>query len=229
MSDFAGSASSDDIKQRYLSSLGEDYGEFVLGKNTTRILHEDPKLLLFTLARYKFVSKMLNGCGAVLEVGCQEGFGAMLVSKVVKRLHAVDFYVPYIASCNRRIRATNIVFEARDMLDGPIDGPFDGAYALDVLEHIQPQAEDLFMGNIVRSMGTYGTLILGMPSRESQCYASEASRAGHVNCKSGPELASFAGKYFLNVFSFSMNDEVLHTGFYAMSHYLFVVCSNRRE
>ncbi len=38
MSDFAGSASSQSAKETYLSSLGDDYGEFTLGKNTTRIL-----------------------------------------------------------------------------------------------------------------------------------------------------------------------------------------------
>ena len=82
------------------------------------------------------------------------------------------------------------------------------------------------MENLRDSMNESGVLILGMPSLESQKYASEASRLGHINCKTGDELNKFCRQYFDNVFSFGMNDEVLHTGFFPMSHYLFVVCTN---
>lgn len=227
MNKFAGKKSSDSIKKKYLESLGEDYGEFDLGLNTTKILHEDPKLLLFTLSRHKFVSKMFAGYKNVLEIGCQEGFGSMLVSHVVERIHAIDFYIPYIESCKRRIINDKISFVNHDMLDGPIKKGFDGIFALDVLEHIEKNSEDVFMKNIVESLDVNGTLIIGMPSLESQVYASEASKIGHVNCKSGNELSEFCKKYFHNVYSFSMNDEVLHTGFLQISHYLFVLCCSK--
>ena len=67
-----------------------------------------------------------------------------------------------------------------------------------------------------------------MPSLESQKFASTQSKIGHVNCKSGKDLKGFFSKYFSNVFLFSMNDEVLHTGFEQMSHYLFVICTNKK-
>ena len=227
MTDFSGNVSSDVSKAKYLESLGvTDFGEFILGKNTTRILHEDPKLLLFTLARYKFVAKMFSDFDNVLEVGCQEGFGAAVVSQNVKRLHGVDFYVPHIESCNRRIKNEKLTFEAADILTGPIRKNFQGAFALDVLEHIDQASEDCFMKNICGSICESGVVILGMPSLESQKYASVASKLGHVNCKTGSEFSQYARRYFNNVFSFGMNDEVLHTGFFPMSHYLFVVCTH---
>ena len=52
-----------------------------------------------------------------------------------------------------------------------------------------------------------------MPSLESQKYASKQSKEGHVNCKSGENLKKLLNKYFINNFVFSMNDEVVHTGF----------------
>ena len=224
---FAGNSSSDGVKTTYLKSLGvADFGEFTLGRNTTKILHEDPKLLLFTLARYKFVAKMFYGFDDVLEVGCQEGFGASLVSQSVKYMHGIDFYVPHIESCNRRIINNKITFEAADILSSPMNRRYQGVFALDVLEHIDKRDEDVFMENLRDSMNESGVLILGMPSLESQKYASEASRLGHINCKTGDELNKFSRQYFDNVFSFGMNDEVLHTGFFPMSHYLFVVCTN---
>ena len=36
-------------------------------------------------------------------------------------------------------------------------------------------------------------------------------------------------KFFHNVFVFSMNDEVIHTGFQPMAHYLWTVCENRKN
>ena len=227
MTNFSGNVSSDASKAKYLESLGvADFGEFIIGRNTTKILHEDPKLLLFTLARYKFVAKMFSNFDRVLEVGCQEGFGAALVSQNVNHLHGVDFYVPHIESCNRRIKSKKMTFEAADILTGPISNNFQGAFALDVLEHIDKVNEDCFMMNICNSISDSGVVIIGMPSLESQKYASVASKLGHVNCKTGSELNQYSKRYFKNVFSFSMNDEVLHTGFFPMSHYLFVVCTN---
>ena len=232
MAKFAGTGSSEEAKKIYSESLGSNYGNFTLGRNTTRILHEDPKLLLFTLSRYKFVSKMMAGFEDVLEIGCQEGWGLPLVAKNVGRVVALDFYSPYIDECNLRFRENspmeNVRFEARDVLDKPMDTRFSGIFALDVLEHIPPDDEHKFFQNILGSLREDGMVVLGMPSLESQEHASEASRLGHVNCKSGEEFGHLARKYFRNVMTFCMNDEVVHTGFFPMAQYLFVVCTGPR-
>jgi 2-polyprenyl-3-methyl-5-hydroxy-6-metoxy-1,4-benzoquinol methylase len=116
-----------------------------------------------------------------------------------------------------------------NMLEGPVPGgPYDAAYALDVLEHIEPADEDLFLKNMVGSLAETGIAILGMPSLESQVYASPQSKAGHVNCKSGKDFNEAMSRYFNTVFLFSMNDEVVHTGYYPMAHYLLAVCAHRK-
>ena len=63
------------------------------------------------------------------------------------------------------------------MLDGSIVSQFDGIYSLDVLEHIQPSDEDRFIKNTLNSLKLNGSLIIGMPSIESQKYASAPSKA----------------------------------------------------
>jgi hypothetical protein len=70
--------------------------------------------------------------------------------------------------------------------------------------------------------------IIVSPSIQSQAYASEGSKAGHINCKDHKGLKELMLKYFQNVFIFSMNDEVVHTGFYQMAHYLFAVGAGRK-
>ena len=49
-----------------------------LGPHTSSAFSLDPKHLVFTLSRYKFVAKMLSGRESALEVGCGDGFGAAI-------------------------------------------------------------------------------------------------------------------------------------------------------
>ena len=118
--------------------------------------------------------------------------------------------------------------KVHDILSGPMEGEFDAAYSLDVIEHIPPADEHRFVNNIVRSLNEHGMLIVGSPSLQSQTYASPPSKEGHVNCKDHKDLKSLLLEYFHHALIFSMNDEVVHTGFYPMAHYLFAVCSGPR-
>lgn len=201
----------------------------VLPLNISRILLQDPKLIGFIAARHKVVSKFLGG-KRVLEVGCQEGFGTLFVSPYVSEITSIDFFPPFIDGFKNHTlpHLRNCSLLQHDILSGPLHPHFEGAFALDVLEHIDPLLEDLFWRNCADSLMSDGIFIIGMPSIESQVYASEASRNGHVNCKTGEALRSDALRYFKNVLMLSMNDEVLHTGFFPMSHYLFAVCCNKR-
>ena len=113
---------------------------------------------------------------------------------------------------------------AKDFIEDYLNEGFDGAFCLDVLEHIPKEFENKFITNITKSLNRNGDLIIGMPSLESQIYASEISKEGHVNCKTTHELKNLMLNYFSKIFIFSMNDEVLHTGFGPMSHYIFALC-----
>ncbi len=204
-------------------------GLTTLGLMSNQVWHDDPKRLLFVLARYKFVAKMFSGMNHVLEIGCADAFGTRVVRQEVKALTATDFDPVFVEDVNRRMDpAWPFECVVHDLLKGPLKRDFDGAYALDVLEHIGQADEDRFISNLAASLKPHGVLLIGTPSLESQAYASPGSKAGHVNCKSGPALKDFLARYFHNVFIFGMNDEVVHTGFYGMAHYLFALCCGRK-
>lgn len=204
-------------------------GRARLGLMSNQVWHDDPRRLVFVLARYKFAAKMLSGLGRVLEVGCADAFATRIVAQEVGKVTAVDFDPVFIEDVRARTDPRwQIDCRIHDMLLGPIPEQFDGAYAIDVLEHIAPNLEDVFLGNIVASLASHGVLLVGIPSIHSQAYASPASRAGHVNCKDAEGLRSTMSRFFHNVFIFSMNDEVVHTGFAAMAHYLFALCCGLR-
>jgi 2-polyprenyl-3-methyl-5-hydroxy-6-metoxy-1,4-benzoquinol methylase len=200
------------------------------GLMTSFAWNDDPKRLTFTLSRYKFVAKMLAGRKNVLEIGCADAFGTRIVRQEVEKLSATDFDPVFIEDVKRRM-SPRWSFDAfvHDMLAGPVPPQnYDGIFALDVLEHIMPADEPTFLSNLVRSLAPHGAVVLGMPSLESQVYASPNSKAGHVNCKSMPDFKRVMLEYFHSVFCFSMNDEVVHTGYHKMAHYLLVVCCDSR-
>lgn len=211
-----------------LFRVREKHGITRLGLMVNESWNQDPKRTVFTLSRYKFVSRMMQGRNRVLEVGCADAFGTRIVQQAVGSVVAIDFDPLFIADVNERMDP-HWAFEARvhDMLSGPVaPGGFDGAYALDVLEHMSPDVEHHFLRNVVGSLAPTGAAVLGMPSLESQTHASPQSKAGHVNCKSGPDFKKTMEQHFHSVFVFSMNDEVVHTGFYPMAHYLLALCAH---
>lgn len=209
----------------------ENDSPFELGLMANHTWATDPKRNLFTLARYKFVSRMFEGYSSVLEVGCADAYGTRLVQQTVQNVTAVDFDPVFITDAGRRLdKRWPLNLKVHDILtDGPVEqGRFDGTFALDVLEHIEEEFENAFLKNMCNSLNDNGSAIIGMPSLESQKYASKQSREGHVNCKTGQGLKTTMLKHFNSVFIFSMNDEVLHTGFHPMAHYLLALCSNKK-
>jgi 2-polyprenyl-3-methyl-5-hydroxy-6-metoxy-1,4-benzoquinol methylase len=201
-----------------------------LGMMTSQAFYDDPKRLAFTFARYKFVAKMLAGRRHVLEVGCADAFCTRVVRQEVQALTATDFDPLFIEDVKARMTERwSFDCLVHDMLAGPITGVFDGVYAMDVLEHIDPKDEDLFLKNMFAPLTEDGVAIIGMPSLESQIYASEISKEGHVNCKTQPDLKAVMEGHFKNVFMFSMNDEVLHTGYHKMAHYIIALCAGPRR
>jgi len=214
---------------RELRRIVAERGLEELGLGAGWAYYDDPRHLIFTLARYKFVAKMFEGFETVLEVGCGDGFASRVVAQSVGALTGIDFDPVFVDNARRRPRDRwKIEFDCHDPLEGPYAGEYQGIFALDVLEHIPPADEDRFLRNVLESLAPHGSVIFGMPSLESQVHASPQSKAGHVNCKTGAELRATLSGYFHNVFTFSMNDEVVHTGFAGMAHYLLALCCGKR-
>ncbi len=204
-----------------------------LGPVNRATLVRDPKHLGFTLARYKFISKMFKGMSSVFEVGCNEGTGTLVLAPEVKEITALDFDLGHISFCLKEYKGyhENIRWVAADALDGipPTHSgitKYDGGFLLDVLEHIEQSTEDKLISALCKSLTDNGTLIIGIPSIESQPYASPVSKIQHINCKSMYELKELMSKYFRNVYMFGMNDEMLHVGYHHMCQYIFAMGVN---
>lgn len=203
-----------------------------LGPWSSWIWRSDPKHLCFALARYKFCSKLLEGKKRVLDVGCGDAFALPIILQTVEFVYGVDFE-PVVIEEARKLLDEEILKRCEltvlDITRHAIEQKVDAAYSLDVIEHIPPQREHAFMRNVCNTLPDDGICIIGTPNIEAKCFAGPQSAAGHINLKSAQTLRKLLSDYFDNVFIFSMNDEVVHTGYYGMAHYLIALGAGRKD
>ena len=215
------------LSQKHNWIIFDEYdrqGPVSLGPYSSYTWRHDPKHLLFTLARYKFCAKMLLGKKSVLEIGCGDAIGAPILLQSVDSFYGIDLEEEIIKSdISRHKSSDKLIFKQLDIIKGSIDSRFDSAVSLDVIEHIPFNHEVDYFKNICRSLSPDSICIIGTPNITTSPYASKNSADGHVNLKSHETLSKSLSGFFSNVLMFSMNDEVVHTGFSPMAHYLIGV------
>ncbi len=196
-----------------------------LGPQWSFALYDDPKRLSFVLARYKFAARMACRDRQILELGCNEGVGALVLAEFATSYTGVDYDKDAITAARSNWTDSKFTFIHDDFLEKKF-GDFDSVVSHDVIEHIQPRYENVFLETVCRNLIPGGVCVIGTPNKTAAAYASATSNAGHVNLYDHQRLRASMQRYFRTVFMFGMNDEVVHTGFPAMAHYLVAVgCS----
>ena len=206
-----------------------------LGPVTTDRYLGDPKRLSFFLSRYKFAAKMLRRCSRIADIGCGDGMGTItLVADTQAEILGIDFDKPQIDYANstllpalaavnpagrKRISFSCMDFSAAE----PLKPVRDGLVSLDVIEHIAARDEGAFLEACRNSLADYGVAVIGTPNDYASQYAGKHSQLGHINLFKPDRLQSTLERYFSRVFLFSMNDEIVHTGFDKLAHYLMAV------
>jgi 2-polyprenyl-3-methyl-5-hydroxy-6-metoxy-1,4-benzoquinol methylase len=222
------------MKDRKVYHEGSDFQfehpELLLGAPTSYSMTHDPKHICFVLARYKFCAKMLAGRKSVMEFGSGDGIGLPLLAKEVGRLHCVDWDERHLESIGRRLlpHFPNVSLHHLDLNKQRAPFKVDAAFSIDVIEHLDPRKEARFFENLLASLPRDGVLVTGTPNASASAYASPCSAVQHINLKTHDGLRKLMEKYFRNVFMFGMNDEVLHTGYGPMCHYLWSVAAGKR-
>lgn len=203
-------------------------GALTLGPYFTFIVQKTPRRLLHLLSYYKFAAKMIGSGKRVADIGCSEGFGTVLLAEYAQSCIGVDSDAAAIAVANASVASPKLKFIVADILKAKI-GPLDAVVSLDVIEHIYQGHEDAFVAAIASALTDDGILVLGTPNITSDQYANEHTRRGHVNLFDAERLQALGLRHFRNVFSFSGNDEMVHTGFSRMAHYLLALCVGPRR
>lgn len=194
-----------------------------LGRYTSYWFHRTPRRMLHCLSYYKFAAKMIGKNKKVLDVGCNEGLGTYVIAKECGFAKGIDFDQEAIHTAQQNFSEENLQFEESDVFSLPPTNQWDAVIHFDVIEHIFPERVDLFWKATSSQVSPTGLVIVGTPSLISQQFASEVSKKGHVNVYAADRLEAEMRKFFSHVFLFSAHDEVVHTGYLPLAHYLIAV------
>jgi cyclopropane fatty-acyl-phospholipid synthase-like methyltransferase len=204
--------------------------ELLLGPWTSYSLVHDPKHMAFVLARYKFAAKLLEGKDHVVEVGSGDGFGLPIMAQAVGKVTCLDWDERLLDGNARRLaHLDNVENMLVDLNKESPDLQADAAFSIDVIEHLEPEQEHNFFQNIVGCLAPAGVLITGTPNATAAAHASKQSQAQHINLQTLPQMKQLMERWFENVFCFGQNDEVVHTGYAPMCHYIWTVAVGRRD
>lgn len=194
----------------------------LLGTYTSYNLLKNPRSLLFSLSRYKFASKMIGSGKRIIEVGCSDGFRSNILAEFSKEVIGVDIDSEAVQEASASIKLPNVQFKNADFMSCDL-GKFDALVSMDVIEHIQSENENKFFSAVKKNLNETGMAVIGTPNKNAEAYASLPSRVGHINLYTQERLKNVMEQNFKFVQMFSMNDEVVHTGYHNMAHYLIAV------
>lgn len=198
------------------------------GKHICYWFRKSPRRALHSMSYYKFAARMIGSSKSVLDIGCGEGLGTWLLAKECGKATGIDLDTEAVSIAKSNWKDPIINFTNVDFISDTDNKTYDGIVNFDVIEHIHPDHVDLFLRKICTSLTSNGVLVIGTPNFYSQQFASPVTKAGHINVYTPERLETQMRKYFRNVFLFSANDEMVHTGYAQLAHYLIVLCCNRR-
>ncbi len=197
-----------------------------LGRYMAYWFERTPRRALHYMSYYKFAAKMIGKNKRVLDVGCSEGLGTWLLAAECGFVRGIDPDEAAITVAKGNWPADRTEFLCADFLEAP-PGQWDAVVSFDVIEHILPENASRFLERTAANLTPDGVAVVGTPSLNGQVYASELAKAGHVNVYSPERLEAEMRRYFAHVFLFSANDEVVHTGFPPMAHYLLALACKK--
>ncbi|WP_373071986.1 class I SAM-dependent methyltransferase [Sulfurimonas sp.] len=217
----------------YSDLINEVYKNYPDGVNLppmyAQFIDKSMSNILIRLSRYKFVAKMLKPTDEVLEVGCGSGLGSIYLSQNCKSVYGIDVQKQEIAEAQELSRRDNVKFEVKDLFLLDEEKKYDSIVCLDVLEHLSIEDGRKFIEKISKLLKPNGFFACGVPSIYSYEFQSPLSQASHINCPDRDDLERELSINFDRIFPFSMNDEMVHTGFQKLAWYYIMLCTSPKD
>ena len=209
--------------QKLVEKLYKDYPNITLPPEYGYFFEKDLLRLLIRLARYKFIARLIKKTDLVLEVGSGSGLGSIFMSQHCVHVTGLDVKTTEVEEARLINRRENIEFIAGDFFEMKIEKKYDVIVSLDVIEHMPTKKGHQLLKTMAQHLKSNGMAVIGTPSVYSYDYQSPLSKASHVKCYDQEELDDLVENYFCRALTFSMNDEMIHTGHPKMAWYYFVL------
>ena len=211
-----------------VTELMKNQPSITLGRYASYWYYKTPRRMLHSQSYYKFASKLIGKGKRILDIGCNEGLGTYLMARECGYAKGIDFDHEAIQTAQNNFKDPSIQFSVEDILLSPITELYDAIVSFDVIEHIYPEHVEGFFSAIKARLKPEGICFIGTPSLISQQFASEVSKKGHVNVYAPERLQAEMERHFTFAFQFAANDEVVHTGYLPLSHYLIAIGSKKK-
>jgi len=213
---------------KLIGELYQNYREIALPPEYAYFIQENSLQMLIRLARYKFVARQLKRTDRVLEVGCGSGLGAIFLGQHCHSVDGIDVNEQEIKEAEAVNRRENVRFSVADYFTFKASHKYDVIVLLDVIEHMDEALGEKLIDKTADDLKENGWLVVGTPSCYSYEYQSQFSKAAHVKLYDQAELVGLIEKHYGRCLAFSMNDEMVHTGFSKLAWYYFVLAFGPR-
>jgi cyclopropane fatty-acyl-phospholipid synthase-like methyltransferase len=122
----------------------------------------------FVILRQRFldeISQYLPPRGAVLDLGCGFGLFSLYYAQTLPglRFHGVDLEARRVGiarEAGRRLGLTNVEYAVGDVRDFRAQQEYAGAYMLDIVHHIEPEAVPPLLAELHATLSPGGCLIV---------------------------------------------------------------------
>ncbi len=164
--------------------------------------------LMFHLARYKFVSRLVKKSDRLIEIGCGTGYGSRYLADYVQEVIAVDRGPAVIRHAKQHYEGRNLRY-GHELTDFPDLGKFDVVVNLEVIEHLDvPEGRDL-LATIKGLLKPAGVAFISTPRKIPN--PSENRKKYHVHEYEFEEFRAILEETFGRALIFTQVDEIIST------------------
>lgn len=166
--------------------------------------------------RYLFASQLASGKRA-LDLGCGEGYGAALLSRVAQCVVGVDIAEPAIVHARQEYPLQNLDFCMGSVADLPFTGKYDLITCFETIEHLDENTQHRLLREVKRLLANDGIFLVSTPNQPVYQEAGggkDYRNPYHIHEMTFPEFRILLEQYFGNVFWYYQNfltGNCLHT------------------
>ena len=173
--------------------------------------------MLISLAKYKFVSRLIRPTDRVVEIGCGTGHGARFLAESAAWVTASDPEPEVLTRAKARFIKDNLEF----VQDPAAGAPYDVVVCIEVIQNLaKPDAEEL-LRSMKRMVKPDGALFISTPRKIPN--PSENRRRFHIHEYDYEEYRETLEHIFRRVFIMTQVDEIISTHV-ASNAWYFVAC-----
>jgi 2-polyprenyl-3-methyl-5-hydroxy-6-metoxy-1,4-benzoquinol methylase len=125
------------------------------------------ELFLWHLARYEFAKKYICRLDNVLDAACGTGYGTYELAMMGREVVGIDTSVEAIEFARSNYAANNIAWHEGDctkMSDILGDSSFDVVISYETIEHLNREAQSVFVDQIAKVLKKNGLAIISTPN-----------------------------------------------------------------